>query len=201
MTTDITPQFHLYVEQGCNFDHTFQWLNQGLFMAPIELIQVGYPTIITVTGHGLNTVSPHPVILSGIEGIELLNSEDTAMPIATYIDADHFSVPISSVSKIWIPGTGELTYHKPVDLTNYTARCVIRKNWYSSTIIDELSTSNGQITLGASDGSIQLTIPKADTAAYSFRHAWYDVDLTAPGGYEQRVFKGPITLEREVSPV
>jgi hypothetical protein len=200
MTTDITPRFHLYVEQGCNFDHTLQWLNDGMFMAPIELIQEGYPTVVTVTAHGLNSRSPHPVELSGIEGCQALNSTGTAMPLCTRIDDNTFSVPLSSQGKIWEPGTGEITYAIPTDLTGYTGRCVIRKNWYSNTVIHEMTTENGGMILTAEDGSIQLLIPKATTAAFSFREAWYDVDLTAPGGYEQRVFKGPITLEREVSP-
>lgn len=200
MTTDITPQYHLYVEQGTNFDHTLQWLNDGLFMAPIEMVQPGYPTIVTVTGHGLNSISAHPVIISGVEGCSALNSEDLAMPLCTRIDADTFSVPISTVNKTWVVGSGEITYHLPTDLTGYTGRCVIRKNWYNSTVIHEMTTENGGMVLTAADGSIQLLIPKATTAAFSFRHAWYDIDLTAPGGYEQRVFKGPITMEREVSP-
>jgi hypothetical protein len=140
MTTDITPQYHLYIEQGTNFDHTFQWFNQGMFMAPIELITEGYPTIITVTGHGLNTRSPHPVTLSGIEGIPLLNSSETAVPLCTRIDADTFSVPISSVYKQWEAGSGEITYNIPTDLTSYTGRCVIRKNWWSDTIIHDMTT-------------------------------------------------------------
>lgn len=200
MTTDITPQFHLYVEQGCNFDHTFQWFAGGMFMAPIELIQEGYPTVITVTGHGLNSTSSHPVILSGIEGIPRLNSEGAELPFATRITDNTFSVPISSVGKQWEPGTGEITYHIPTDLTGYTGRAVIRRNWFDSNIIHEMTTENGGMILVPDDGSIQLLIPKAVTAGFTFRNAWYDVDLTAPGGYEQRVFKGPISLEREVSP-
>lgn len=200
MTTDITPQFHLYVEQGVNFNHTFQWMNAGMFMAPIELIQEGYPTVITVTGHGLPTLASHPVIISGVEGCQALNSEGTAMPFATRIDANRFSVPISSQGKEWVPGTGELTYHIPTDLTDYTGRTVIRKNWYTADPIHEMTTENGGMLLIPSIGGIQLMIPKAITAGFTFRNAWYDVDLIDSGGYEFRVFKGPISLEREVSP-
>lgn len=201
MTTDITPQFHLYIEQGIDFNHTFQWLNGGLFMAPIELIEEGYPTVVTVTGHGLPTLADHPVIISGVEGIQRLNSEDTEIPYATRLSDDKFSLPISSVGKEWVPGTGELTYHKPTDITNFTARCVIRRNWYESTPIHEMTTANGGIILIPSIGGIQLYIPKATTAAFSFRNAVYDVDLIdAAGTTEYRVFKGPVSLEREVSP-
>jgi len=201
MTTDITPQFHLYIEQGVNFEHTFQWLAGGMFMAPIELVEEGYPTVITVTNHGLNSLSAHPVIISGVEGIPRLNSEGAELPLASRISANKFSVPISSVSKEWIPGTGEITYHIPTNLTGYTGRCVIRRNWYDTDVIHEMTTSNGGMILTVADGGIQLLIPKAVTATFGFRTAWYDVDLTTAGGYEHRVFKGPISLEREVSPL
>lgn len=200
MTTDITPQFHLYVEQGVNFNHTFQWMNAGMFMAPIELIQEGYPTVITVTGHGLPSLASHPVIISGVEGCQALNSENAAMPFAARIDANRFSVPISSQGKEWVPGTGELTYHRPTDLTDFTGRCVIRRNWYAADEIHEMTTENGGMILIPEIGGIQLLIPKAVTAGFTFRNAWYDVDLTDDSGIEYRVFKGPITLEREVSP-
>lgn len=200
MTTDITPQFHLYVEQGVNFDHTFQWLNGGMFMAPIELIQEGYPTVVTVSGHGLPTGTAHPVIISGVEGIPRLNTENTELFLATRLDDNRFSIPVSSVGKQWEAGTGELTYHLPTDMTGYTGRCVIRRNWYEQTAIHEMTTENGGIVLEIESGSIQLLIPKATTAGFTFRNAWYDVDMIHPSGAEFRVFKGPITLEREVSP-
>lgn len=199
MTADITPQVQLYIEQGASFAQTFQWLAGPVFMAPIELIEEGYPTVITVTGHGLNQVSAHPVIISGVEGIPLLNSENTGIPLCAYIDANTFSVPLTSVGKLWEPGTGEITYIEPSDLTGHTGRCVIRKNWHSQTVIHEMTTENGGMVLGVDDGSIQLLIPAADTAGFNFRHAWYDVDLTF-GSIVTRVFKGPVTLEREVSP-
>lgn len=197
---DLIPQFHLYIEQGVDFNHTFQALAGGMFMAPIELIEEGYPTIITVTGHGLNQISSHPVELSGIEGIPKLNSAGTGVPLCTYIDANRFSVPLSSVGKQWVPGTGEITYHQPSDLTNLTGRCVIRKNWYSDTIIHEMTTENGGLTLTVADGSIRLYIPKSATALFNFKTAWYDLDLMAPDLTEERIFKGPVSLEREVSP-
>jgi hypothetical protein len=199
-TADITPQFHLYIEQGVDYNHTFQWLNGGMFMAPIELIQEGYPTVITVTGHGLNSVAAHPVILSGIEGIPRLNSENTEQFLVTRLDDNRFSVPASSVGKQWVPGTGELTYHKPTDMTGYTGRCVIRRNWYEADSIHEMTTENGGMILELVSGSIQLVVPKALNADFTFRHAWYDVDMTSSAGVETRVFKGPVTLEREVSP-
>lgn len=200
MSDSLTAQVHLHIEQGVNFSHIFQWLAGGVFRAPIELIEVGYPTIMTVTGHGLNSIRSHPVILSGIEGCPHLNSTNLSIPLCTRVTDDVFSVPLTSVNNDWIEGTGEITYILPTDLTNFTGRMVIRKNWFSDVIIAELTTQNGGMVLGATDGSIQLLIAKAATAAFTFKHAVYDVDLSTAGGIETRVFKGPITNHREVSP-
>jgi hypothetical protein len=200
MSDSLTPEIHLHIEQGVDFNHTFQWLAGGVFMAPIELIEVGYPTIMTVTGHGLNAVSPHPVIISGVEGCPRLNSTNLSIPTCTRIDDNVFSVPLSSVGNTWVQGTGEITYLLPTPLTGHTGRMVIRKNWFSSTVIAELTTANGGLILGTVDGSIQIKIAKAVTAAFTFKHAVYDVDIATAGGVETRVFKGPITNHREVSP-
>lgn len=200
MSISLTPQIHLHVEQGVNFEHTFQWLAGGVFMAPIEDIEEGYPTIMTVTGHGLNSITPHPIIISGCEGLPHVNSTNLSIPLCTRIDDDTFSVPLTSAGDIWVPGHGEITYHIPTDIENWTAVMVIRKSWFANTAIHTMTTENGGIVLNHLDGSIQLLIPKTDTAAFTFKHATYDVDLTSPAGNETRVFRGPITNHREVSP-
>jgi hypothetical protein len=200
MSTSLTPQVRLHIEQGVNFRHRFQWLAGGVFMAPIELIEVGYPTVMTVTGHGLNSLTPHPIIISGIEGCPHLNSTNLSIPRCTRLDANTFSVPLTSVGDTWVEGTGEITYMIPTDLTNFTGRMVIRKNWYTNTAIHEMTTENGGMVLTAADGGIELLIPKATTAGFLFKHAVYDVDLATQAGVESRVFKGPITNHREVSP-
>lgn len=200
MSNSLTPEVHLNIEQGVNFEHYFQWLAGGIAMHPIELIEVGYPTRMTVTGHGLNSVSPHPIIISGVEGCPHLNSTNLSIPLCTRLDDDTFAVPLTSVNDDWIEGTGEVTWLLPSDLTGMTGRCVIRKNWFADTIIHEMTTENGGMVLTIADGGIQLLIPKASTAAFTFKHAVFDCDLTTAGGYETRVFKGPVTNFREVSP-
>lgn len=195
----LTPVIPLHIEQGTTFGHTFQWLNGGVFMAPIELIEEGYPTIVTVTDHGLNTeTTDHPIILSGAEGLKHFNAKDTEIAVCTRLDANRFSVPRSTVGEEWIEGTGEITYLIPTDLTNYTAVMRIRKNWHTETVIHELTTENGGIQLGTVDGVIGLTIDKATTSLFTFKNAVYDVDLVDASGRETRVFKGPVTLHRDI---
>ena len=195
----MTPRFELEMEQGATFNYTFHWYAGGKFMAPIEDIIIGYPTRIKVTAHGLPTISDTPVILSGIDGCDILNSEDLGIDEAIYVDADHFDMPQSTVNDPWITGTGEITYHKPSDITGFTARMQIREKWHSPDVIVELTTENGGIVLTVEDASIELTLLPTATALYTFRQAVYDIEMISPGGAVTRIIEGTITLSKEVT--
>ncbi len=195
----MTPEFPLDIEQGASFSNTFNWYGGGKAMAPIEEIVVGYPTIIKATAHGLPTNSDTPMILSGIAGAEILNSSDLGIEEAVFIDVDHYSMPVSTVRHIWVVGSGEMTWYRPSDITNFTARMHIREKWYSAAFIHELTTENGGITLTVEDASILLEISAVDTAAFTFNQAFYDVELISPAGVVTRVFKGVITLIKEIT--
>jgi hypothetical protein len=198
------PEFPLYIEQGASFDSTLNWYGGGQFIAPIEHLEEGYPTIFTVTAHLLNAVSPTPVIVSGVQDLDHVNSEDTEIHLATRIDANNFSMPVTSVGETWEPGTGEITYWKPTDITGWGGECNIRKNWHSD-IIHTISTVLGTMVLDGTDGSIQLLADPEETKLFVFVGAVYDIDLWPGGGARPddgsaitRVFRGPITLAVDI---
>jgi hypothetical protein len=195
----MTPRFDLDIEQGAVFENTFNWYAGGHEMRPIEDVQVGYPTIITVTAHLLPSASDTPVIISGVEGCTALNSTNLGIEQMERIDADTFRCPVSTVGKEWTPGTGEVTYHLPTDITNFTARMKIKKNWYDKTVIAELTTENGGITLVVDDASISIKILATVTAGFDFDTAWYDIEMVDSGGTPTRVVKGLLTLDREIT--
>ena len=199
----MTPTFLLDMEQGATFNYTFHWYAGGKAMAPIEEICVGYPTRITVTAHGLPSNSDTPVILSGIitDGVDdsILNSKDTGIEEMIWVDVDNFDVPLSTVGEVWTKGSGEITWHRPSDITDYTARMHIREKWHSSEFIHELTTENGGITLTVEDASIELTILPAVTEGFKFNQAVYDIEMISPGGAITRVIEGTITLHKEVT--
>lgn len=208
MANEPTPEFPLFIEQGVDFEHTFLWLGGGKFMAPIEHIQRGYPTVITVSNHMLNSIgTPIPIIISGVNLIpegalyretSALNSEATEIESGLRLDDNRFSIPVSTVNENWQEGTGEITYFRPTDLTGYTGACQIRKNWYSEEVLYEMTTENGGMTLTPEDGGIALYIPGSQTALFDFQGAVYDVDLVI-GGAKVRVFRGPIRLLTEIT--
>jgi len=197
-----TPIFNLEMEQGAYWTHTFNWYGGGKQMAPIEDVVEGYPTIIRVTAHGLPTVSDTPVIVSGVEGVLQLNSTDTGIELATRIDADTFSVPVSTVGEIATPGKlGEITWYAPSVITGYTGRCQIRKNWHTTNFIAELTTANGGLVIVEADASFQLILSAAATAAFDFVDAVYDIEAVPPGGGDDvvRILKGNIHFDREMT--
>jgi hypothetical protein len=194
-----TPTFLLDMEQGATFNYTFHWYAGGKFMAPIEDICIGYPTRIKVTAHGLPTISDTPVILSGIGGAEILNSHDLGIEEAVYVDVDHFDIPQSTVKDTWKVGSGECTYHKPSDITGYTARMQIREKWHSPNFIHELTTQNGGIVLTVEDAGIAINILPAVTEGFTFNIAVYDIEMISPVGGVTRIIEGTITLHKEVT--
>jgi len=194
-----TPIFNLTMEQGAYFTQTWNWYGGGKQMAPIEDITIGYPTVLKVTGHGLPTVSDTPVIVSGVDGIDDLNSRNTGIELAARIDANTFSLPVSSVAHIWTPGTGEITWYAPATITGYTARCTIRKNWHTSTPIVVLTSAGGGCVVTEADASVQIIVSAAATTAFDFVDAVYDIEMVPPAGDIVRLVMGNIHLSREMT--
>jgi len=195
----MTPIFELDMEQGASWNATINWYGGDIFRAPIEELDPGYPTKVRVTGHGLPNVSDTPVIISGVQGVEMINSKDTGVEECEYIDEDYFYVPISSVGCEWVPGTGEITWHEPSDITEYTARCKLRKNWAHPTVIHEFTTEIPNITLIINDASIRLDCTAAETAAFTFATAYGDIELISNTGEVTRVARLKINLSRETT--
>lgn len=208
----MTPYFPLEIEQGVSFDNTLQWLGGGKYIATIEDLQPGYPTRIKVTGHNLNVVSPTPMIVSGVNAIDEdgnpreirnLNSKFTEIANATVDDADWFQMPIATTGEEWYPGSGEISYFIPANITGWGGECNIRKNWHSP-VIHAISTQLGTMTLDGTDGSVRLEIPSNITSNINLVGGVYDIDLWPGGGVRPtdgsqiiRVFKGPIVIYRD----
>lgn len=194
-----TPRFDWVIDQGADFNFQFNWYGNGVFMAPIEDIREGYPTRIKVTGHGLPSISDTPVIISGVEGCEPLNSVDRGIARMSYVDADWFDCPQSTVNKDWINNTGEITYNKPSLLTDWTARMQLRRRWHDVDFLHEATTENGGITLTGDDGGIAIYLHRDVTRTFVFAKAFYDIELIDSLGTVVRVLEGTVRLAREIS--
>ena len=88
----------------------------------------------------------------------------------------------------------------PVDLTNYTARMQIRSEVTSTTVLLELTTENGRITLNGASGVIDLYVSATDTAALAFTAGVYDLELVDGSNSDvYRLMYGLIEVSPEVT--
>lgn len=67
------------------------------------------------------------------------------------------------------------------NLTGYTSELVIRPEAEGAALLT-LTTANGKIILGGVNGTIDLVIDAATTAAITWPSGVYDLTITAPGG-------------------
>lgn len=87
----------------------------------------------------------------------------------------------------------------PIDLTGCKARMQLRSEVDSPLVLLELTTENGRILLGGTEGTIDLLISAADTAAIAWESAVWDLEIEFPDGTVHRLAQGSCTVSREVT--
>jgi hypothetical protein len=87
---------------------------------------------------------------------------------------------------------------RAVDLTGYTALLQVRDK-VGGTVLVEMSTENGGITLGGKAGTIQLKLTPAQTAALTFQSAVYDMYLYVGDESAIRLIEGAVKLSPAVT--
>jgi hypothetical protein len=80
----------------------------------------------------------------------------------------------------------------PVNLVGYSALLEIRDK-PGQNVLYTLSTTNGRIALAA-EGTIELTIPAADTAGFAWNTGVYDLILTTPGNVSDPYLFGAVSV-------
>jgi hypothetical protein len=102
---------------------------------------------------------------------------------------------------VWLPSTGYARRAKIVnpvaafDLTSYTGAFQIRADVDAAT-----SLHAGTVTFGTRvEGLFSMVIATADTAAFTFDSAVYDLELSTPTGEVDFVLRGNVHLIKEVT--
>ena len=85
------------------------------------------------------------------------------------------------------------------NLTGFTARMQLRATADSATVLEELTTENGGITLGGSEGTISLLLTAAETIALTAGRVVYDLELIASNGEVTQLTRGIISVTRNVT--
>ncbi len=86
----------------------------------------------------------------------------------------------------------------PIDNTGWDIRMQMRA-MVSGSVLDELTTANGKITLGGATGVVTLLYPKATIATLAWLEALYDIRETPPGGDTRYLFAGAISVVKMVT--
>ena len=87
----------------------------------------------------------------------------------------------------------------PIDLTGCTARMQVRAEIGSPTVLLELTTENGGITLGGTAGTIDLYVGATATAAFTWEGGVFDLEIEFPGGDVRRLAQGTVSVSPEVT--
>ncbi len=96
----------------------------------------------------------------------------------------------------------EITYQDPngtpINLTGFTAKMQLRKE-YNSTIADlTLTTGGGGIVITGATGKIDISASAAQTAVLDPTYYVYDLELTS-GTNISRLIQGQITVAEQVT--
>jgi hypothetical protein len=86
-----------------------------------------------------------------------------------------------------------------VDVTGYTAAMDVRFSPSSTSTIIRLSSSNGRIVVGTTDGKFTLQLTAVETAALAPNSYVYDLEITAPDGTVTRLLEGGFNVSPEVT--
>jgi hypothetical protein len=87
----------------------------------------------------------------------------------------------------------------PANLTGYTAHLQARPYQGFPSVILDYSTLGGQIVLGGTSGTIDVTFPPSDSANATSDEGVYDLLLTAADGTVSKVLKGNILFNWTVT--
>jgi hypothetical protein len=193
MSTPAKLNFKMYA--GTNFNEVLRWESSLKTYVPITAITNSAPVVITAPNHVIT--NEWRVRLTNIVGMTELNNTETYYQI-TGVASNTLTInTINSLAfKPYVSG-GIVEYNTPVDLTGYTAKMQIRPNVDSSTLIYEMTTSNGGITIDNTNKKITLFIPATVTSTFNFTTAVYALEIYA-GTTSFVLIYGSMGLTKEV---
>lgn len=86
-----------------------------------------------------------------------------------------------------------------VNVTGYSAKMDVKIAPTSLTTIVELSSANGRITVGTTDGKFTLELTAAETAVLPVGNYVYDLNIIAPDSTESTLLQGGFAITSQVT--
>ena len=177
------------ITRGSTYNDTMQWGTSEYRLLPCTLNATA-PVTIDCVGHGL--VEDWPVSIENHPRID----ESETYPVHV-IDADHLE--LTGVNGVKFAPTRSVVLRAavPTDMSGYTARMHIRDK-VGGTLLLELTTENGGITLDNAAKKIHRTISAEDTAALTVKKAVYDLEMVS-GDYVIKIDADIFEIGNEVT--
>ena len=82
-----------------------------------------------------------------------------------------------------------------INLTGYAAELKARSSISDTLPFLDMTSSNGQITLGGAAGTVTLTLTASQTAALPLGTGVYDLKMTSPSGNQDFLLQGSLTIQ------
>lgn len=188
-------RLNLRINQGATLRKPLLMMQPVYRYKPIATIQATAPLLLTVEDHGL--AGEWPIWIEGVTGWGELSRDKTRQPfhLAKVINPNTLELnAFNGTGRT--AGGGTLVYHPPVDLTGCTARMFIRDA--SGVLLLELTTENDRLVIAA-PGRLIITLTATETAAITWTHGRYDLELTMSNGDVTRWMEGDVTVSWEVT--
>lgn len=195
MAAPARINFKIY--QGSTFGEVLRWESSDKGYVAIEAITKAAPVVVTASDHGIPV--DWRIKITNVLGMTDINSDD----VYHYITAtDVNTITLGNLNgagfKTYTSG-GIIEYNMPIDMAGYTARMQIRARLSDETVIEELTTEDGDIVLDNTLKTITITMSAATTAAFTFNTAVYGLEMIATGGQVTPFATGTLTLVKEVT--
>lgn len=188
------------IYQGSTFQETLRWESETKQYAQISGITQAAPCVIT-------TASTHTIPLNwrirvtGVNGMKDINlASTTDYYLVTSKTSNTVTLnQVNSASYGAYTNGGIIEWNTPIPLAGYTAQMQIRESIDSTTVIHELTSSNGGISIDPINYTISFNIAAVTTASFNFDAAVYSCELTDNQGIVYPFLSGGITLIKEVT--
>jgi hypothetical protein len=188
------------IYQGSTFKETLRWESETKQYAQISGVSKAAPCVIT-------TASAHTIPLNwrirvnGVNGMKDINTASTT---------DYYLVTSKTTNTVTLNQInssdygayttgGIIEWNTPIPLAGYTAQMQIRESIDSTTVIHELTSANGGISIDPINYTISFNISAVTTATFNFDAAVYSCELTDNQGLVYPFLSGGITLIKEVT--
>lgn len=110
-----------------------------------------------------------------------------------------YDLRINKGETLELPITYKDETGQPINLTNYTARLQVRERHESTSVLLELTTENGGITIDGPAGTLTLHLAAAASAALTWERGVYDLEIVSPSGVVTRLLEGAALTRPEVT--